>query len=356
MKKGFITFLTLLMLSLIYSRAASLNTTEIEWKVFQIVNQERAAQGLSPLKLHIKLSEIARLHSANMIQHDFFSHTDHQGKSPFDRLKAYAPELVWNAAAENIAYNYGNSEDEVAKNLMTAWMNSPGHRANILGGYSEIGIGIVGSGEYYYATQVFTHLTVAAAESDFITGIPATTSRNPDGHLLNSEGIVEGDYKLDTTLKVSADKLLRYDDKLGYRISYPSGWSKKSAKGWTIIATPDSVSMMLIKAAKNNSAASDDITAFKALIGQDIAINWDDAEAGISVGFEKELKTFNAEKGYALVEYTTDASGQEMSIVILLLKKDKRMFVLAIYSPKNDPRYLEAMGQVLGMFKIKSKK
>lgn len=123
---------------------------EMEQEVLSIVNQERAARGLNALTWAEDLANVARAHSSDMISRNFFSHTNPDGQSPFDRLKSNG--ISYRAAAENIAYGQRS-----AKDVMNSWMNSSGHRANILNAnLKEIGIGAVKNqkGTIYW-TQVF---------------------------------------------------------------------------------------------------------------------------------------------------------------------------------------------------------
>lgn len=122
----------------------------MEREVFELVNQARAENGLSSLEWADDLAEIARAHSADMINRGFFSHTNPDGLSPFDRLRNSG--ISYRMAAENIAYGQRTAED-----VMNSWMNSSGHRANILNdGLKEIGVGAVKSSNgTVYWTQVF---------------------------------------------------------------------------------------------------------------------------------------------------------------------------------------------------------
>ncbi|OHD54199.1 MAG: hypothetical protein A2Y33_12910 [Spirochaetes bacterium GWF1_51_8] len=143
-------------------KSSSIDLHAIEEKVFEIVNMEREDAGLEPYEYHDILAELALYHSENMIEFDFFSHTDNKGMSPGQRKNKLFPEII-GGIGENIAYNYGASEDEIAENLMTQWMNSPGHKANILSTkYSHIGVGVAAVDKdgftYYYATQNFGDL------------------------------------------------------------------------------------------------------------------------------------------------------------------------------------------------------
>lgn len=109
-----------------------------EERVLEIVNLERAAVGLPPLKGASELELSSGDHSFNMADRDFFDHCDLDTKEdPFDRMEAAG--YFWSAAAENIAAGFSTPED-----VMDGWMASPGHRANILDDlfdFREIGVG-----------------------------------------------------------------------------------------------------------------------------------------------------------------------------------------------------------------------
>ena len=122
----------------------------MEQEVFALVNSERAKNGLSALSWADDIAAVARAHSSDMINRGFFSHTNPDGESPFDRLKNNG--ISYRTAAENIAYGQKTPAD-----VMNAWMNSSGHRANILNkNVTELGVGAVknNNGTIYW-TQVF---------------------------------------------------------------------------------------------------------------------------------------------------------------------------------------------------------
>ncbi len=111
-----------------------------EDQVMEIVNQERWTNGqLAPLKRNAQLDASSETHSSNMAVRNFFQHCDpDNGSLPWDRMTA-AGYTGWNYAAENIAAGYSTPQA-----VMTGWMNSSGHRANILSTSSrELGIGHV---------------------------------------------------------------------------------------------------------------------------------------------------------------------------------------------------------------------
>ena len=120
-----------------------------EQEVFDLVNQIREENGLEPFVYNETLAETARAHSQDMIDRNFFDHTNPDGKSPFDRMRENG--LSYSMAAENIAVGYPSPEA-----VVEGWMNSQGHRANILGGCEELGVGLALGGSYgYYWTQCF---------------------------------------------------------------------------------------------------------------------------------------------------------------------------------------------------------
>ena len=118
-----------------------------EAQVATLVNEQRAANGLAPLTLNSELSNVARTKSQDMHDNNYFSHTSPTYGSPFDMLKAFG--VSYRTAGENIAMGYTTPEA-----VVSAWMNSAGHRANILNAsYTQLGVGYVADGNYW--TQEF---------------------------------------------------------------------------------------------------------------------------------------------------------------------------------------------------------
>ena len=123
---------------------------DLQKRVIAIVNEERAANGLSALKENAELDKIATLKSEDMAKLNYFSHTSPTYGSPFEMLSQFG--ITYTAAGENIAMGQPTPE-----NVMDAWMHSEGHRANILNSsYTEIGVGIAknANGQYIW-TQTF---------------------------------------------------------------------------------------------------------------------------------------------------------------------------------------------------------
>lgn len=123
------------------------------------LNVERSRKGLRPLRLNRRLSAAAQGHSRAMARRHFFSHTSLNGASFTDRIRStgYLRGARSWSIAENIAYGSGHLSTPRA--IGRAWMNSPGHRANILSrSYRSIGIGIAagtpfGGGGATYTTD-----------------------------------------------------------------------------------------------------------------------------------------------------------------------------------------------------------
>lgn len=104
--------------------------------VVAAMNRERAAYGLGPLRLEPRLTLAAEDRVADMMRKRYFDHVSPDGVQPFTwvRKRGYRYRMV----GENLALGYGNS-----RSVVTGWMNSPGHRQNILkGGFDEVGIAV----------------------------------------------------------------------------------------------------------------------------------------------------------------------------------------------------------------------
>ncbi|MDG9724565.1 CAP domain-containing protein [Streptomyces sp. DH41] len=119
-------------------------------EVVDLTNRERAGAGLPALAVDARLTRAAQAHSADMVARDFYSHTDPDGGKPWDR--AAAAGATRRTVGENIACGQRSPAD-----VVEGWMNSPGHRANILkADFTHIGIGLACGGRSgTYWTQVF---------------------------------------------------------------------------------------------------------------------------------------------------------------------------------------------------------
>ena len=151
----------------------------LETRVFERVNAERVKRKLNPLKLDPKLSDIARAHSEDMAKRNYIAHVNPEGLTPSDRAHAAGYEChevigryIYSGIAENIfqsnlyhrvvmtgaqiVYEW-NTEDKIAMTSVNGWIESSGHRANILTvHYTRTGVGVaVSSDQKVYITQEF---------------------------------------------------------------------------------------------------------------------------------------------------------------------------------------------------------
>ena len=117
------------------------NMNSDEKEVFDLINKQRTNNGLAALKNDSEVQRVARIKAQDMVDNNYFSHTSPTYGSPFDMLKSF--KISYKTAGENIA---GNSSNSAA---VTAWMNSSGHKANILNStFNYTGIGVVKSNKY----------------------------------------------------------------------------------------------------------------------------------------------------------------------------------------------------------------
>lgn len=115
--------------------------TKDELEVFNLINEQRTKNGLSALKINSEVQNVARIKAQDMVKNNYFSHTSPTYGSPFDMLNSF--KVSYKTAGENIA---GNSSNSAA---VTAWMNSSGHKANILNSsFNYTGIGVVNGSKY----------------------------------------------------------------------------------------------------------------------------------------------------------------------------------------------------------------
>lgn len=118
-------------------------------EILALVNKERTQRGLSPLSLSKEISKVAVEKSKDMAISNYFAHESPNYGSPFDMMRKFG--IKFRAGGENIAMGYRTPAD-----VMKGWMNSPGHKANILNtNFNKIGIGMYKSQSIYW-TQMFT--------------------------------------------------------------------------------------------------------------------------------------------------------------------------------------------------------
>ena len=123
------------------------SVTSFEAEVVRLVNEIRVKNGLKALTTNWELSRVARYKSQDMVDNRYFSHTSPTYGSPYQMMRSFG--ISYRTAGENIAYGYSTPQA-----VVNAWMNSSGHRANILNSsYTQIGVGYVAKGNYW--TQMF---------------------------------------------------------------------------------------------------------------------------------------------------------------------------------------------------------
>lgn len=132
------------------SSASTSSNSSAANQILSLVNSERAAAGLSALTLDSSLTNAAMLKAQDMADNNYFSHTSPTYGTPFQMLQTLG--ISYKSAGENIAKGQKSAEA-----VMTAWMNSEGHKANILSSsYGKLGVGYVNQNGTTYWVQIFT--------------------------------------------------------------------------------------------------------------------------------------------------------------------------------------------------------
>lgn len=128
------------------------SNSDYESRVVQLVNEERSRYGLNQLSMDAQICDVARTKSQDMALYNYFAHESPNYGSAGDMLRTFG--VNWFAWGENIASGQRSPEE-----VVDAWMNSPGHRANILSSnFNKIGIGYVtDSNGTPFWTQMFTN-------------------------------------------------------------------------------------------------------------------------------------------------------------------------------------------------------
>ncbi len=154
MRKGLLIFVLLLVLA---SMAADvIDPRTFALRVHDEVNASRIRNGLPALIWLEDLADLALLHSRNMGQNGFFSHQDPAGMRVSARQQKYRPDLILSEIGENLYRSKSSTRVFDPKKIALGWMNSSGHRENILKpGYTHSGVGIYVKDDSLYATQVF---------------------------------------------------------------------------------------------------------------------------------------------------------------------------------------------------------
>ena len=171
-----------------------ISISSLELQIHSLINQERNKNGLTSLSYDSRLADIARAHSQDMANKNYFSHDSPEGADLSARFAAagYSPQKIPGIySGENIflgnlvssiryvnsipSYNW-NTQDDLAQTTVQGWMNSPGHRKNILtSSFHAEGIGIaISNDNQVYVTE------------DFVAGSPGTTSQLPSSNIVTN--------------------------------------------------------------------------------------------------------------------------------------------------------------------------
>jgi len=173
-------------ISLLPNSASASDITESN--VFNATNNERGGNGVAGLAWNYKLAQAARNKAQDMVDKDYFSHNTPDGRTPWSFITAVGYNYIY--AGENLAMNFTDTES-----MMSQWMASGGHRANILGSqFKELGVGVVvGEFQGYTTTMVVQMFGTQAAEvygdnnnpssgshSSSHSSQPSSSNREPD--------------------------------------------------------------------------------------------------------------------------------------------------------------------------------
>ncbi|MCK5861041.1 MAG: CAP domain-containing protein [Candidatus Hydrogenedentes bacterium] len=135
------------------SEPGTVTFDDMEARAVDLVNAERKLYQLSQLKVQSDIRTAARLHSQDMAENNYFSHTNMEGLSFSERLENL--DTSWKKAGENLAYN--NNALDPAEAAVSSWINSPEHHDNLLTEdftHTGIGVGLSEKGTYFF-TQIF---------------------------------------------------------------------------------------------------------------------------------------------------------------------------------------------------------
>jgi uncharacterized protein YkwD len=128
--------------------------TPLSAYLLTLINNDRAKNGLPPLRGSSKLRHVALLHSEDMATHGYLSHFTLSGRSPYDRLRQFG--VRYQQAGENIGIDAGTDQHALLQSIEQAMLQSPEHRANLLRpAFTRVGIGIAVTGDTIYVTEDF---------------------------------------------------------------------------------------------------------------------------------------------------------------------------------------------------------
>ena len=146
--------------------------SDFETQVVQLINQERAAQGLPPLNIDSRLVQAARRHSQDMATNNFFDHIGSDGSTPGQRIREAGYNFV--SAGETIAGGYPSPSS-----VVQGWMSSPPHRAILLGDFVDVGVGYVYQPGSYYGHYWTANFASPSGWNPTPTPVPPTPTPSP---------------------------------------------------------------------------------------------------------------------------------------------------------------------------------
>jgi uncharacterized protein YkwD len=216
MKRSIAVLLILAAVALLCSETISI--TQFERRVFDATNAQRHKLGLPALKPESGLDELAKLMSRFMGVHDFFDHTDQEGNDISGRQLKYYPELLQVALGENLAFYQRSDRKFNPEQVVVDWMNSPGHRENIVNPtFTHLGVGAVIVGYKLYVTQNF-----ATPLGKIVSPLPKKIRKNSKLNLEIEYLGSEPASKLKLALDLPDPKqMIRVSDSVYYQGSIP---------------------------------------------------------------------------------------------------------------------------------------
>lgn len=153
---------------------AKMTVGEFELEIFRLTNVERAKHGLPALLPESGFTELARRHGRSMAKNDYFDHKDREGLLVGGRQKKYYKQLMTLSMGENLAFFEHSQKKFSPSKVVTGWMNSPGHRENILEpSFTHLGVAVVVKEDKLWAVQNFGHPVLKLT-----SGLPSSCQRN----------------------------------------------------------------------------------------------------------------------------------------------------------------------------------
>jgi hypothetical protein len=151
-------------MNLAFRALPKIDYLRIEQQILMLSNNERVSRGVRAVHRHCGLEFVAAFHSADMVRRNFFDHINPDGLAPQDRLRLLRPQLL-GCTGENLAWVSRRDEDMIARDVVRGWMESPGHRGNLLQeAHTHMGVSVVPSRDRIHVTQLFANVYVEAVE------------------------------------------------------------------------------------------------------------------------------------------------------------------------------------------------